>query len=634
MPANIEIKYFNSFVLRKTSKTTSKYFKYEPYPLSVDPQSGFYPHVRPDQNKGVFYGLPFKTTPDFPAYPGNTGGGSGFNPTAGTPSWWEDAYSWYIEESRIDGGFNNNSISLGVRAYVDVDDDQNKLLDRQSSLIYSGVYNSKNGVNQTNVFSIGESITRTLDPSEGSVQYLHAEDNNLVICQENKLNKALIDKDAIYTAEGTGLTTTGKQVIGQLQPYAGRYGISKNPESFSYFGFRKYMSDRNRNAILRLSMDGVTEISQYGMSDFFRDKLRELSEDRFKFTIDAGYQDSSGGSSWSGLPTSKVWWNNNGAGFGTSYLVLADFAEDDPRIPYIEVGASIRYGSTELGYASLVFWQDGTSGTYPAGLFIALSKGAQIPPAGNIFLEMWKKDEILGGYDENNDFYTLTLKKAPRSINNGATIESTFEGTDTDYFTITFDETVKGWTSFFDYKPDQLLSWKGNFYTVKGDTIYRHYSDSINRSNFYGVDNPSSIEFIFNPNPSIAKNFKTIGYEGSAGWEIESFKSGFTGPIASDGGNNFDNYQDSIVSVKSYHEGYYVEGGVPYRAGFNLKENKYVANIINNSPAMPGEVVFGDMMTGIKGYFTTVKIKTDSTTDPGGTKELFAVNSDYVVSSN
>jgi hypothetical protein len=38
-------------------------------------------------------------------------------------------------------------------------------------------------------------------------------------------------------------------------------------------------------------------------------------------------------------------------------------------------------------------------------------------------------------------------------------------------------------------------------------------------------------------------------------------------------------------------------------------------------------------MTGIKGYFSTVIISTDTVTDVGGMKELFAVSSDYVESS-
>ena len=69
-------------------------------------------------------------------------------------------------------------------------------------------------------------------------------------------------------------------------------------------------------------------------------------------------------------------------------------------------------------------------------------------------------------------------------------------------------------------------------------------------------------------------------------------------------------------------------------AGFTRKENKYMANLVNDSVAAPGEVIFGDIMTGIKGYFATVKISTDTLTDPGGNKELFAVSSEYVGSAN
>jgi len=38
-------------------------------------------------------------------------------------------------------------------------------------------------------------------------------------------------------------------------------------------------------------------------------------------------------------------------------------------------------------------------------------------------------------------------------------------------------------------------------------------------------------------------------------------------------------------------------------------------------------------MSGVKGYFTTVKFKIDDTTDVGGAKELFSVSSNYVMSS-
>jgi len=70
-------------------------------------------------------------------------------------------------------------------------------------------------------------------------------------------------------------------------------------------------------------------------------------------------------------------------------------------------------------------------------------------------------------------------------------------------------------------------------------------------------------------------------------------------------------------------------------AGFIRKENKYYANLVNNSEnqTMPGEVIFGEDMTGIKGYYCTVTLQNDSSTNPGGAKELFAVNSTFIVSS-
>lgn len=178
---------------------------------------------------------------------------------------------WYIEETRIRGGYNNTTVDLGVKAYIVEESPQRERL--INTLIYSGVFNSKTGVNNTNQFSVAEDITRTVDPAQGSIQKLYAEDTNLIIFQELKVSRALIDKDAIYSAEGQPMTTSGSQVIGQIQSYAGNYGIGSHPESFAVYGYRKYFVDNYQNIVLRLSQDGITEISAYGMFDYFRDEL-------------------------------------------------------------------------------------------------------------------------------------------------------------------------------------------------------------------------------------------------------------------------------------------------------------------------------------------------------------------------
>ena len=78
-------------------------------------------------------------------------------------------------------------------------------------------------------------------------------------------------------------------------------------------------------------------------------------------------------------------------------------------------------------------------------------------------------------------------------------------------------------------------------------------------------------------------------------------------------------------------------------AGFNRKENRYYANLVQSntdvedsvvySTIRPGEVRFGPELTGIKAYYCTVTIENDDKTNPGGMKELFAVNTEFVKSS-
>ena len=118
--------------------------------------------------------------------------------------------------------------------------DEYSVINRKNAMIYSGIYNAKTAVNELNQFSIGDNITKAVDITDGSIQKLYAEERELIILQEDKVSYALIDKDALFTAEGGQLTASGAAVIGQIVPYLGKYGISKNPESFAIKGNRKY----------------------------------------------------------------------------------------------------------------------------------------------------------------------------------------------------------------------------------------------------------------------------------------------------------------------------------------------------------------------------------------------------------
>ena len=380
----------------------------------------------------------------------------------------------HVEESRIKGGFNEPYAGLGPKAYlVDENYDETR---RSNALIYSGVYNSKTQVNQTNVFSAGLKITRAVDPDNGSIQKLHAEDTNLNIFQEEKVSYALIDKDALFTAEGGQLTASGAKVIGQIVPYLGNYGIAKNPESFAIKGIRKYFTDKNKGVVLRLSRDGITEISQYGMKDFFKDNLKTATK-------------------------------------------------------------------------------------------------------------------IRGMYDNYKDEYVLSL----------------------DTNTLSYDESVRGWVSFYSYEPIYGFTINKEFFTIndEGD-LWKHY-DNETYNSFYNFVTNSHITTVVNAEPSIVKNFNAINYEGSEDWYMQSSETDLGMKALKVYANNDATITGDIVSK------------------FVKKENKFYSHIMNDTSVTntAGQVTNLDP-SGIKGFFTTVKMAHDDSTKK---VELFTISHNIVKSS-
>jgi hypothetical protein len=408
---------------------------------------------------------------------------------------------WYIEEARIRGGYNNTSVDFGVKAYI-VEDINNQQY-RGNSMIYSGIFNSRTGVNNTNQFSVGEDIIRSVEPSQGTIQKLYAEDTNLIIFQERKVSRALIDKDAVYSAEGQPMTTSGAQVIGQVQSYAGNYGISTNPESFAVYGYRKYFTDRNQNVVLRLSQDGITEISAYGMIDYFRDNLSSVGED----------------------------------------------------------------------------------------------------------------GKIIGSWDIHNKLYVISMQ--PPVIVGSIDDYDKFQ-------TLSFDEDTNGWTSRYSFKPGLAGSLRENYFTFKEGNIWQHYvpTTQTNYCNFYGVQYNSKVTVVFNPNVSESKNFNTINYEGNAGWALTSLYTDSDNALGISSfvlPTNLDDLQNQLFTTS-----------------FKNKENKYFGTIINNTQSSQGEVVYGNSMSGVKGYYITAVMEFP---DPASSilpqlqtrqAELFAVSLNYV----
>ena len=200
-------------------------------------------------------------------------------PTTTTTLKWYNAFDFGdgVESNRIKDDFNEVFIDKQVRVST-VINSSFKQKTNKSGLIYSGIYNSKNGVNELNQFNVGEKITKEINNEYGSIQKLHTRDTDLIVLCEDKILKVLANKDALYNADGNINLVSSNNVLGQAIAYKGEYGISKNPESFASYGYRAYFTDKSRGSVLRLTQDGLTVISEKGMRSFFRNKLRNESK--------------------------------------------------------------------------------------------------------------------------------------------------------------------------------------------------------------------------------------------------------------------------------------------------------------------------------------------------------------------
>ena len=187
---------------------------------------------------------------------------------------WFNCYSYGngVETNRIRDDFNAPKIDNGVKASTTFTGYKEDKL--TNGMIYSGIYNPNSNVNNLNEFNMAMKITKELNPSYGSIQAMKTRDTDLNVFTEDKVFRVLANKDALYNADGNTNVTSSDRVLGQIIPYVGEYGVSKNPESIAQDQFRTYFTDLQRGAVLRLSRDGITPISNIGMRSYFRNKFK------------------------------------------------------------------------------------------------------------------------------------------------------------------------------------------------------------------------------------------------------------------------------------------------------------------------------------------------------------------------
>jgi hypothetical protein len=226
-----------------------------------------------------------------------------------------------------------------------------------------------------------------------------------------------------------------------------------------------------------------------------------------------------------------------------------------------------------------------------------------------------EEGKIIGSWDMHNKLYVLSMQ--PPLIIGSKDSTDRFQ-------TISFDEDINGWDSLHSFKPQFGGSLRENYFTFKNGNIWQHYVPTTlaNYCNFYGVQYSSKVTLVLNPNVSESKNFNTINYEGSTGWALTELYTD----------------SDKALSISSFVLPTNLSDlqNQLFTTSFKSKENKFYGTIINDTSSGQGEVVYGDSMSGVKGYYVTATLEfpdpysTSTSKAPSKQAELYAVSLNYV----
>ena len=146
---------------------------------------------------------------------------------------------------------------------------------KEASLTYSGVFRGDTSINRLNEFNLSLANFKDLDREFGQIEKLYARDTDVFVLHQDKINKVLYGKNVLFDAVGGGQVASIPEVLGNEMPFPVEYGISNNPESFSTNAGDIYFTDSRRGAVIGIERGSVNEISSLGMTDYFRDELKD-----------------------------------------------------------------------------------------------------------------------------------------------------------------------------------------------------------------------------------------------------------------------------------------------------------------------------------------------------------------------
>jgi hypothetical protein len=435
-----------------------------------------------------------------------------------------------VETSTISDFFPSSSTGIG-RPFAENPDAKRTF--RTGSVTYSDPFVIDSYVLGLSSFNPSKANFEDLNYIHGPIRSLINKDDAIVFLQEQKVGIFPVNKDIIESAAGGGIVTTTNSVVGSPRYYQGDYGVCNNPESVAVERGRVYFSDVRSGKVMRLSQDGLEEISAVKLDTFFKRKFRNVLEAYSSITaavtrkIIGGVDGESGefivSSDGVKLFFIKVYADGTHVTPLYEYLARTDEAGTKVYTTFEYNDSMLPTFDTEDRFFNTIC--DTFDNSLNGIVFLdRLSEGFPLY-LGSEFVDSDSNIIYAIATNVNFDFYIqiqVNLSDGSFTFLNDcgdfdAYIEEDYG--DVEPFTLGWDTDDSVWNTKYSFVPEALTTIDDTMYSFKGGAMYKH-SDEADRTVYYGAEAAagSVVEVVSAQNPSMVKAYESISLEGTDAW--------------------------------------------------------------------------------------------------------------------
>lgn len=388
----------------------------------------------------------------------------------------------YAIDGGISGSFNPQNFTVIDRNFNDFYASANNGEGRPSAVI-TGVQRgadyqsesrrgnlmiySEKSIQSTDVRKFGTVFDlniQEVDNNFGVIEKISSEGDKIDIFQEDKTSYAFLERSMTTELSGEQrVITSSSPVISDIVYSTFNGGISLDGDSFAKTGYRSYFTDTKRGAVYRKSMDGITNISDSGMSGEFKKLFTSIRQSLMPTTLRGVIHD-----------------------VYDEYILSANYSQRFEVQVFNVVGGFATFTLPELA---------------PDGAYVVYYNQSNFYAAYPVQPAYDPKLYAISGRTGNNIVFNADIPE----LQNGDTIEVEFMTSQT----FVYSERTKGWSTYLSHTSEWMSDGVQGYHTFVNGQMWFHDINNTDYNTFHGRQFPSKIETVDNRDPQLTKTWRT-----------------------------------------------------------------------------------------------------------------------------